>query len=49
LAHLRELSRLPRHHRDPFDCLLIAQAMAEGTPLMGRDEAFKEYEIRLVW
>jgi PIN domain nuclease of toxin-antitoxin system len=43
LPHLTELIRLPQHHRDPFDRLIIAQAIAEGTPLLARDEAFKDY------
>ena len=49
LAHLGELSRLPQHHKDPFDRLIIAQALAEGLPLLSRDGDFKEYRVQLLW
>lgn len=47
--HLSELAELPFHHRDPFDRLLIAQAMIENVPLVSRDEEFDQYPIRRVW
>ena len=36
---------LPWHHRDPFDRLLIAQALARGLTLVSRDDAFKQYAL----
>lgn len=49
MHHLIALARLPMHHRDPFDRLLIAQAMADGLPIVGRDSEFKEYGVQMVW
>ncbi|HEX5658402.1 MAG TPA: type II toxin-antitoxin system VapC family toxin [Polyangiales bacterium] len=37
---------LPWHHRDPFDRLLIAQAMEEQLCVLTRDPAFEKYEVR---
>ena len=46
---LDEQRKMPFHHRNPFDQLTIAQAIAEEMPIVGRDEAFEEYSTRLVW
>jgi PIN domain nuclease of toxin-antitoxin system len=48
-AHLRVLDGLPAHHRDPFDRLLIAQALAEGIPIVTADRAFAGYGVTVVW
>lgn len=42
-AHCKVFARLPRHHRDPFDRMLIAQAQAEHVPLLTRDRAMTAY------
>jgi PIN domain nuclease of toxin-antitoxin system len=47
--HLRALERLPFHHRDPFDRLLIAQALAEGIPIATSDRRFAAYGVQIVW
>ena len=49
VAHLIALSTLPLHHRDPFDRLLIAQAMVEQAPLVSADPAFDAYPVQRVW
>lgn len=49
LRHLDELNRLPLHHRDPFDRLIIAQALAEDLPLVAKDGKFDPYNVRLFW
>jgi PIN domain nuclease of toxin-antitoxin system len=49
LAHLGVLSMLPFHHRDPFDRLLIAQAIIEKMPVVGIDIAFDAYSITRLW
>ena len=49
LRDLEQLQFLPRHHRDPFDRLLIAQCIAEGVPLMTSDSWVEDYEIETVW
>jgi PIN domain nuclease of toxin-antitoxin system len=47
--HLAALVGLPFHHRDPFDRLLIAQAIVEDIPVVGADPAFDLYPVRRVW
>lgn len=44
-AHLQRVVSLPFHHRDPFDRLLAAQSIAEGVPLVSRDEVFDGYGV----
>lgn len=46
--HAQAAGRLPRHHDDPFDRMLIAQARLEGLTLVSRDEAFAGYEVPLL-
>lgn len=47
--HLRALSGLPQHHRDPFDRVLISQSLAERIPIVTDDRAFAEYSVEIVW
>ena len=42
-AHCKAVAKLPRHHRDPFDRMLVAQAQTEQVPLMTRDRALAAY------
>lgn len=49
LAHVLEIERLPLHHRDPFDRLLIAQARVENAALLSNDQGLRRYDVRLVW
>ena len=49
VAHLKLVSDLPLHHRDPFDRLLIAQSQVENIPVITSDAAFDSYEIQRVW
>lgn len=46
--HLLTLEGLPTHHRDPFDRLLIAQAITEGATFISEDRAISRYPVRLV-
>lgn len=48
-AHLRQLAILPRRHRDPFDRMMIAQALAEGIPIATSDRVFASYGLQIVW
>jgi PIN domain nuclease of toxin-antitoxin system len=48
-AHVERVVGLPFHHRDPFDRLLIAQALEEGVPIIGRDAELSTYGVALVW
>ena len=45
-AHL--IGELPAHHRDPFDRMLIAQALFEGFTLITRDTLFKRHKISTI-
>jgi PIN domain nuclease of toxin-antitoxin system len=48
--HALRLYGLPRHHRDPFDRMLIATALTEGIPLIGSDRQFKKYKgLKVIW
>jgi PIN domain nuclease of toxin-antitoxin system len=49
LAHATAVESLPRHHKDPFDRLLIAQAMIEGLPVISMDAAFDPYGLSRLW
>lgn len=48
-AHAAKIIQLPFHHRDPFDRLLIAQAIVEGMPIISIDESFDAYDIKRIW
>jgi PIN domain nuclease of toxin-antitoxin system len=47
--HLLTLSDLPNHHNDPFDRLIISQAIAEDLIVITRDKLFKKYKIKQQW
>lgn len=49
LTHIYALSHLPNHHRDPFDRLLIAQAINEKLAIVSIDEKFNGYEVKRLW
>ena len=41
--------QLPLHHRDPFDRILIASAIAENFHLVSADKQFRRYDVDLIW
>ena len=47
--HTCLVNTLPLHHRDPFDRMLAAQALAEDMTLVSADPAFRDYELKLLW
>ncbi len=47
--HTLRVASLPLHHRDPFDRLLVAQALIEGVPLISNDYALDAYGITRIW
>ena len=47
--HILQLEALPAHHSDPFDRLLIAQAIAESLPILTQDEKFSLYPVKTIW
>jgi PIN domain nuclease of toxin-antitoxin system len=48
IAHGVAAGQLARHHDDPFDRVLIAQALAEGLTIVTRDKRFSDYNVNLV-
>jgi PIN domain nuclease of toxin-antitoxin system len=46
--HAERAGSLPPHHRDPFDRMLVAQALAEGLTLVTHDPAFRPYGVDLL-
>jgi PIN domain nuclease of toxin-antitoxin system len=49
VTHVDQLDALAEWHRDPFDRMLIAQALAEAHTLVSRDGAFAQYGVKVVW
>ena len=47
--HAAEVIALPFHHRDPFDRLLVAQAIVEDMPVVSADPVLDSYPIRRIW
>ena len=43
------LTKLPFHHRDPFDRMLIAQAKVEDLQLLSRDDRYSAYKMTRIW
>ncbi|MGI4020827.1 MAG: type II toxin-antitoxin system VapC family toxin [Janthinobacterium lividum] len=48
VKHLDCLSTLPFHHKDPFDRLIIAQAITENLTLISADQHFNTYNVDLI-
>lgn len=49
LPHLGLVERLPFHHRDPFDRLIIAQSLVENLPLVSIDSQFDKHGVQRLW
>ncbi|MEA2315510.1 MAG: hypothetical protein QOI03_2202 [Solirubrobacteraceae bacterium] len=49
LEHAAAVEKLPWHHRDPFDRMLVAQALTEDAALVSRDQPLSEYGVTVVW
>ncbi len=47
--HLDEIGRLPAIHGDPFDRLIISQAIAENLVIITKDETIPLYDVKVVW
>ncbi len=47
-VHTNYLEKLPLHHRDPFDRILISQAILENLTIITHDAIFKKYEVSLL-
>jgi len=49
LDHVLKIERLPMHHRDPFDRVIIAQSLEENLSLITSDPIFEKYPVKLIW
>ncbi len=47
--HTGQLTNMPFHHRDPFDRLIIAQALVERMPIVSNDTLFDPYGVQRLW
>jgi len=49
MEHIGRVETLPPHHGDPFDRLLIAQAIEEKLPVVSADPVFRKYGVKRIW
>lgn len=49
LAHASRLQGLPAHHSDPFDRMLVAQAITERAVIVSHDRTFEPYGVPMLW
>lgn len=49
IDHAIEAGMLPKHHRDPWDRLLVAQARIEGVPILTADTMLLRYDVETIW
>lgn len=49
LSQALQVYRLPDHHRDPFDRLLVVQSQLEDLPLLTVDEQLAQYDVTVIW
>ena len=47
--HLQKLIKLKFHHRDPFDRIIISQALVEKLTIVTKDENFSTYKVKIMW
>jgi PIN domain nuclease of toxin-antitoxin system len=47
-AHTLRVASLEAHHRDPFDRLLVAQALEENVPILTADPVFAQYDVEVL-
>ena len=49
VSHTLRIAQLPSIHRDPFDRMLVAQAITEGLPIISADSIFDAYPVTRIW
>ncbi|UBF25035.1 type II toxin-antitoxin system VapC family toxin [Kovacikia minuta CCNUW1] len=49
LSHVLALESILPHHKDPFDRLLVAQAIIEDATLLSKDSIFGSYPVKVIW
>jgi PIN domain nuclease of toxin-antitoxin system len=48
-SHILQIQKLEFHHRDPFDRMIISQAIVEKLVILGADEIFDKYDVERIW
>ena len=49
VEHYLKVSCLPFHHNDPFDRIIISQALLEQMVIVGKDQHFQAYGVQIIW
>ena len=49
LPHILRIEKLPFHHRDPFDRLIISQQIENNLPIIGSDKEYDKYGVKRIW
>lgn len=49
ISHILAFAKLPWHHKDPFDRILVAQASNENIPIISIDKALDAYPVQRIW
>ncbi len=49
ISHTKQIIRLPFHHKDPFDRIIVAQSLVEGMALVSNDKVLDAYDINRLW
>jgi len=49
MNHIFPMSKLPQLHKDPFDRILICQAISEGLAILTNDPLIKKYKVKTIW
>ncbi len=49
VSHTFAVARMPLHHRDPFDRIIISQSLVENIPLISGDSEFDQYSVTRLW
>jgi PIN domain nuclease of toxin-antitoxin system len=48
-SHTKRLLKLPHHHNDPFDRMIISQSLVDKMPIISKDRFFKDYNVKVIW
>jgi len=49
LSHVLRIEKLPFHHHDPFDRLIISQQIENNLPIISSYEVFDKYAVKRIW
>ncbi|OJV16757.1 MAG: hypothetical protein BGO21_28250 [Dyadobacter sp. 50-39] len=49
ISHVLSVGRLPLHHNDPFDRMIISQCLAEKLTMVSCDKQFRHYDLPVIW